>query len=288
MTWHYHCPKCGGDVGVDWDLHSDEVVCPHCQHPHYPPTPGEDHEAHFAGERWPRELEDTVINLRGTTCEVPGCYAEYTTMVPRKPLAAGGRVSVANMIAMCADHARLMGDQDFDEWLDSLPPELRHQQGSEIEITFTEASAPAKAPSGPAPASFAGPGPGHIQSLAGRATLPEDLPKEYKLVVCSPFLAGSPRRLVLDYEWELGADGSGTVVVLAWPANRPPALADGVAGLRLPKASAEIEGAKADSGSNRLKLELPLGSDGLWKAAVLLRDNGGKPALLDFLLAATD
>ena len=289
MTWHYHCPKCEQDVAVDWDWRTEEVTCPHCHNHHYPPTPGENHEAYFAGEKWAPELEDAVLNLRGTTCEVPGCYLEYSHLVHRKPPALGGRTSVENMVAMCATHARLKGDQDYDAWLETLPDEQRHQKRPEIEITFTEASAAPADPSIPAPPLPSAPaGLSHVQPLAGRASLREAPPKEYRVVVTSPFLAGPARRLVLHYDWVMEKAGTGSVILLAWPATEPPALASGTEGLNLPRSFAEHTGSKGGNGSARLDLDLPAGSEGLWVAAVLLRDTGGKPALLDFLLAGTD
>ncbi|MBN2536945.1 hypothetical protein JXB37_01570 [candidate division WOR-3 bacterium] len=288
MTWHYHCPKCGLDVAVDWEWHTDEVTCPHCHHNHYAPTPGEDHEAYFAGEKWSHELEETVIALRGTTCEVPGCFSEYSTLVSRRPPALGGRTSVANMVPMCATHARLKGDRDYDEWLNSLPPDQRHQKVPEIEITFTSASEAPPDPSRAAPRPPPGHGLTHVQPLAGRATLPEDPPAGYRLILSSPFLAGPARKLALHYDWVMKQQGSGSVILLAWPATEPPALARGIEGLDVPRAFAEHSGSRGANGTGRLDLELPAGSKGLWVAAVLLRDSGGEPALADFLLAATD
>ena len=288
MTWHYHCPNCGRDVAVDWDWRTDEVTCPHCHNNHYPPTPGEDHDAYFAGEKWARELEDAVISLRGTTCEVPGCYREYNSLVPRRPPALGGRTSVANMVPMCATHARLKGDRDYDEWLESLPPEQRHQKVPEIEITFTKASEQPPDPmmnAAPPPRSL---GLSHVQPLAGRATLPEEPPAGFRLVVSSPFLAGPARKLVLHYDWVMKQAGAGSVILLAWPAARPPALGRGTDGLDIPKAFAEHSGAKGVNGAGSISLDLPVDADQLWVAAVLLKDSGGQPALADYLLAATD
>jgi hypothetical protein len=286
MTWHYRCPNCGRDIGVDWDDHTTEMTCPFCNHDHYPPTPGEDHLAYFAAEKWSRELEDAVIALRGTTCEVPGCYREYETLVPSKPVARGGHTSVENMLPMCNHHARLKGDQEYNEWIRSLPPE-ETAPPAEFEITFTEASASPAAPPQPPPVMPPAPA-GIVVPIAGRATVPDNHPPGMHMVTSAPFLAGPVRRLVLHYDWVVEHEGSGSVILLAWPGSEPPDLEHGTDGLSVPKAFNEHSGKAGTNGSARLELPLPPDSDGLWVGAVLLKSTGGRPVLRDYFLAGTD
>ena len=111
MIWHYRCPSCSQQLEANWDWHREEVTCPQCRNRHYPPTPHEDRHAWFGGDKWPQEMADAVVAVRGTTCAVPGCYQAYDVMVHRKPMAKGGHTSVDNLLPMCTRHARLKGGQ---------------------------------------------------------------------------------------------------------------------------------------------------------------------------------
>ncbi len=277
MTWHYACPGCGQDLGVDWDWHRDEVTCPNCHNTHYPPTPSEDHYAHFAGEHWPQELTDAVLRLRGTTCGVPGCFLPFSVLVHRRPPALGGLTSVDNLRPLCAEHAQAKGNQDYDEWLAGLKAAAPAQPTMEITIT-------AKTPPSAEPPPLARAA-GLAISLGGKAG-PVALPASLRLVAAVPFLPGAVNRLVLSYDWRLGSAGTARLALLAWPRDLPPSFSpDGTADC--PQADAAHSGKAGDSGSARLELVVSDRLERRWVAVVAADDAGARLEIGEYVLAGT-
>ena len=109
MTWHYRCPDCGHRVQVEWSRMQEEKRCPTCNKTHFPPTPGEDHNAYVATDRIPDDMRAAVVSLRGTTGSIPGCFHEYTDLVHKIPSSKGGQTCVENLLPMCHEHARSKG-----------------------------------------------------------------------------------------------------------------------------------------------------------------------------------
>jgi hypothetical protein len=278
MIWHYRCPSCSQQLEANWDWHREEVTCPQCRNRHYPPTPHEDRYAWFGGDKWPQEMADAVVAVRGTTCAVPGCYQAYDVMVHRKPMAKGGRTSVDNLLPMCTRHARLKGGQDYDEWLRTQPEVASVTQAEPIKITIT--------PKQPAPP----PEPiaryiGFCQPVAGMVK-PPPLPAGLRLVTATPFLPGPARRLLLSYDWRLESDGSARVVLFAWPHDHPPEVASGTQGC--PQAANQHSGRAGESGTASLELGLTGPADHGWTAALALEDPDGRLVLEQYLLSLTD
>ncbi|MFO7639633.1 MAG: hypothetical protein R6X14_10145, partial [bacterium] len=292
------CPECHRQLQVEWEDHEGERICPGCRHRHFPPTPGEDPLAFIGGDRWPPEMEQAVVTLRGTTCDVPGCYHAYETLGLRKPASRGGRLSVDNLIPMCHFHARLKGEQDYESWVRELSPEERAGAAPEFEIVFTEEKPepkrPAAAPRPPPPP----PTPRKAYPLTGRARGPVELPPGLQLVALQPFPARNWRRLALSYRCRLAGNGGCRVILAAWPCARPPdwkreptgparASREGGEGVLLAETS--YEGGDATCREGRLELDLSgVTGDELWTAAVLLGSSGGRPELTDYLLAGED
>ncbi|MEO0081781.1 MAG: HNH endonuclease signature motif containing protein [candidate division WOR-3 bacterium] len=280
MIWHYRCPECSQPLEVDWDWHRDEVVCPNCQHSHYPPTPREDHTAYFGGDTWPQEMADAVVALRGTTCAVPGCYEAYATLVHRCPRSKGGRTSVENLLPMCSHHARLKGEQEYDEWLASQPELSPAVKVEPIKITITQK----KRPPAPEPSSrFIA----FCQPVAGHAK-PPLLPADMKLIALAPVLPGPCHRLLLDYDWRLESAGTGRVVLLAWQHTRSLELTAPAGIPDCPQLVNEHSGKAGDSGTGLLELTLDGPGDRRWHVAVALEPGTGQLALDQYLLSLTD
>lgn len=286
MIWHYRCPECNRQLEVDWDEHDKEFACPNCRKAHYPPGPSQDHEAFIGGDHWPRDIEDAVIALRGVTCDVPGCYQQYQTLVLRKPASRGGRLSVDNLVPFCLHHARLKGEQDYDDWVRDLSAEERAGPAAELDIVFTEEEPePPARPATPPPM----PAPGRLYPVAGQVRLHDDPPPGFLLVTAQPIPARAWRRLVLDYRCRLELDGPCRVILAAWPCSRPPDWTKGFETAGIIAVEAVHDGAEADCHANRLELDLSgMNEDGLWTAAVFLANSGGRPEITDYLLAGRD
>ncbi|MFO7676446.1 MAG: hypothetical protein R6X12_09050 [bacterium] len=286
MMWHYDCPKCGHPLAVDWEAHGIENVCPHCHRSDYPPTPSEDHAAYIGGDHWPSELESAVIGLRGTTCDIPGCYHQFETLALRRPASQGGRLSVENLVPMCHHHARLKGDQDYDRWVRNLTPEERAGAKSAIEIVFTsDEPEPKPAPPAPKPRPA-----GTLHFIAGKSQV-SDEPRtdSLRLVVARPVPAGLLRRLTLHYSCRLGSHGACRVALAAWPAAAPPDWSKGLENSGAVSASNRHEGDRESCLDGLLELDLPPATgNGLWVVAVFLANSGGHPELADYLLAGRE
>ncbi len=279
MIWHYKCPQCGESLTVDWRWLKLEVTCPQCHKVHYPPTPSEDHYAYIEGDKWPKELEDVVASLRGTTCAVPGCYEHYSTLVHRISVSKGGRTSVDNLLPMCSRHAQLKGEQNYEEWLATLTKEPRTKD-KPFEITFTTKK---HAPE-PEPGRYIG----YAQTIAGKVNMPDKSPPGMKLLVAAPFLPGPSQRVAFDYDWRLDAKGKAIVLLIAWHRNEPPDIANLDKRIEGYRAVNELDGKPGEHGTAELELALPQPAQGFWVAAVFVSDQGGKPAIGNYLLVATD
>ncbi len=279
MLWHYHCPECGHQVEVQWEWLKETVNCPHCQASHYPATPGEDHSAYVDEEVWPQDIQEAVIALHGTTCAVPGCYSEYSKLVHRKSLSNGGRTSVDNLRPICARHAEMKGDQDYDEWVANLPPDETSEE-EPFEITITTRSEPSPEEG----MSFLPPG--HAHPLAGKAGIPA-LPRGMRLIVAAPFLAGAPRYVTFHYACRLGITDNCQLRLLAWPATEPNEFERALQAPAPPPAFSEHDGDSGTNGTGKLELPLPPAAEGMWIAAAILVEEKGKPAIESYLLAET-
>jgi hypothetical protein len=289
MIWHYRCPECGEPLHVIWGQHKNEATCPKCNADHYPSTPSEDHGAYFSDDKWPKELEEAVVALRGTVCSVPGCFREYSKLLHRKPFADGGRTSVENLVPLCAEHAASKGSADYDEWLKTLKPSAGVDTEPDFTFTITkkkdrsqEATQP-RPPSGPAFAST-----GFVHHLAGKGYVPDEHPPGLQLIAAAPFLPGPMRKLVFHYDWKLEHEGSCSVFLTAWPHGKAPDFSKGKAGIGDPKAAKLHKGKAGEQGAGKLELSLPPAGDEIWTAAVFVESEGGRPELTDFLLAGTD
>jgi len=325
MIWHYDCANCRTALNVDWGDREEEVVCPRCRQHHYPPTPGEDQLAYIGGDHWPPEVEEAVTVLRGTTCEVPGCFHQFETLALRKPASQGGRLSVENLIPMCHHHARLKGERDYNRWLAGLTAEERAGPGPSIKFDFTteDLPAPTRSPAatagdGGAPRTTAAGLPEHesapvaapereasgvlgqppsphgqpgssYQVLAAHTTIADKHPPEgLQFVTAAPMLAGSFRRVILHYCCALERPGACRVILAAWPRSRPPDWSRGLDGCGALVAVGQH--VCPATGCADAKLELILNGangKGLWTAAVFLGSEGGRPELTDFLLAGS-
>ncbi len=272
MLWYYRCPSCGRELDIDWDFHREEAICNHCHQRHYPPTPGEDHTAYFSGDRWPPEMTDAVISLRGTTCSVPGCFQNYTTLAHRRPLAEGGRTSVENLIPLCAEHARLKGLRNYDEWIQELPSAA---PAKTVEITITHHQ---KEPTETRLLRNSG----NLRHLVGLAR-PDLLSPELHPVIATPFIPGTSRRLLFHYQWRLHTETGFRVVLVAWPR-----FSAEMASPSLRQVENIHQGKRGDSGRNLLELHLEGELDNMW-VAVVACDHGDKDLLLEeYLLSLAD
>jgi hypothetical protein len=286
MIWHYRCPECGQKLEVDWDWHLEEVHCPNCKNDHYPPTPNEDPSAYFAGDRWPKELEDAVIGLRGTTCDVPTCYREYGTLIHRKPVSKGGVTSVDNLIPVCSPHAHTKGEQEYNEWIAAIKDEDPAPQ-PKFEIEFTDAG---EEKPEPPPVRHVPPPPpprparGASHTLAAHADMPDNHPAGMHLIKTVPFMSGAAQRLVLNYDLTLKHEGGCQVILAAWQVGEEPDMSKGLEGLTGLQASRKHEGKAGDRGTGKLELALPSDEDGMWVCAILLTSEQGRPEIGNYVL----
>lgn len=277
MIWNYHCPQCGRAREVSWDDIELEVTCPDCNAVHYAPTPGQDHTAYIGGERWPQEMEDEVVALRGSSCVVPGCYREHTTLVPRRPLTKGGRLSVENLAPACAQHASARGEEDYNEWLARFANKEPDFATSGITITRTSPDA--------MPVQTFGQIRG-IQPVAGQVSLPGPFPAGMRLVFVAPFVPGPANRLVLYYEWKLGPGESCRVVLGAWPRSDQPDFSKRF-GDSKGYVTNEHKAAASREGSALLEIVVPGSRDELWVAAVWVEAEHERQVITSYYLAAT-
>jgi len=276
MIWHYHCPHCRWALEVPWENRSQEVVCPDCKTAHYAPTPVEDHTAYIGGERWPQEMEDEVVAMRGSACAVPGCYREHTTFVPRLPLTKGGRLSVENLTPACAEHASARGEADYDEWLARFAKREPEIAASGITITATDRCE--------MPAQTFGQIAG-VQPVAGQVSLSGPFPAGTRLVVAAPLVPGPANRLVLYYEWKLGPGESCRVILGAWPRADQLDFAKGFGDSKGYTTNDHRAGACQES-SALLEIVLPESKDELWVAAVWVEAKHESPVITSYYLAA--
>ncbi len=286
--WRYNCPECGQQTAVTWEWLEKELVCPHCGAQHYPPTPHEDHYAYVDTPTWPPEIEEAVTALRGTVCAVPSCYRERSTLVHRRPLSQGGQTSVDNLIPMCARHAELKGERDYDEWLCEIREQEAEKAAREpkIEITITARRQEEQPPS----CGYQGAAGIYVPLGAGRPERPGPRPETVApwLIYQVPFLRGTLNRLLLDYDWQTARSGLCRVYVLAWPRGEEPEL--GLLGSSRYAWLFSVKehlGVAGDKGNNQLELVLPDAPGGRWTAAVALIDEGCDFSLTEFALAGT-
>jgi hypothetical protein len=290
MFWNYNCPECGKPTSVDWARREAEALCRRCAKTHYPPTPHEDHYAYVNELKWPPELEEAVLTIRGAVCAMPGCYGEHTTLVFRKPVTDGGQTSVDNLMPVCARHAVSKGNRAWDEWIVEARAELAAQKNATptFEVTITKhdpkpekAVVEAVAPAGamlplaamrmPRPPRTAGPG----------------VPlTEIKLAV--PFLRGATGKIAFSYDWEMKKSGKCQVFLLAWPCGDDPDITL-VGSPKFPgfQMSKDHLGVKDEKGTNEMELGLPATPGGRWTAAVAVLDSGCDFQFTECALAAT-
>lgn len=291
MLWNYNCPDCHRPTSAEWRVREGEVICRHCAHTHYPPTPNEDRYAYVDSEKWPKEMEEAVAALRGTICSVPGCYHECERLVHRQSFLSGGRTSVDNLMPMCERHAVSKGDRDYDEWLAAVRQEdaEKKQDEPKFEITITS-----RTPAPDAPVADFSALPGVMLPLAAArnprppkgATPGAQSLAELKLTV--PFLRGPAGKIVFDYDWEMKKSGRCHVFLLAWPRGDEPdiSLLGGPKYVGILKAKEHL-GVKDETGTAELELALPPSPGGRWTAAVALLDAGCELQLTEYALAAT-
>ena len=277
MIWHYRCPSCRRAREVPWDSIRQEVVCPDCKAVHYAPTPGEDHAAYVDGKRWPQQMEDEVVALRGSACAVPGCYREHATLVPRLPFAKGGRLSVENLAPACAQHATERGDGNYDEWLARFARKEPGIVASDITITTTSMDV--------MPVQTFGQVRG-VQPVAGHVPLPGPFPAGTRLVFVAPFGPGPANRLVLYYEWKLEPGDSCRVVLGAWPRSDQPDFSKGI-GDSKGYTTNEHRAAAIRESSALLEIVLSEPKDEMWVAGVWVEAEHERQVITSYLLAAT-
>ncbi len=291
MFWNYNCPECHRPTSVDWTHREAEAVCRRCAKTHYPPTPHEDHYAYIDELKWPPELEEAVISLRGAICAVPGCYGEHTTLVFRTPPTEGGQTSVDNLVPVCARHAVSKGNRRWEEWIVEARQEMADQKrdAPKFEVTITRHDAKPETPA----AEFAAPLPGLMLPLATMRT-PRP-PKtsgtgqplaEIKLAV--PFLRGPSSRITFNYDWKMLKSGKCQVFLLAWPRGDDPDISL-LGGPKYPgfQIAKDHLGVKDEKGNNEMELRLPDSPGGRWTAAVAVLDQGCDFQLTEYALAAT-
>src|SRR5512137_2366243 len=140
MLWNYDCPECHRPTSVDWKQREADAVCRRCAKTHYPPTPHEDHYAYVDDVKWPTEIEETVVSIRGAICCVPGCYGEHATLIYRVPPSAGGKTSVENLMPACKRHGDSRGSRPWDEWMAEARTEIANQKKDtpKFEVTITK------------------------------------------------------------------------------------------------------------------------------------------------------
>lgn len=286
MTWHYDCPDCGHPVSVPWDKLTEEVTCLNCHKSHFPPTPGEDHDAYVATDKWPEDIEAAVIALRGTVCGIPGCFHEYHTLVHRHPASKGGRTSVANLVPLCRKHAHDKGDQEYNEWVATLPKD-QPQEEAPFEIEFTNRrQKPAPKRVTPVAPRTAPPRPAkRILRIAGHANVSGSLKPGLRLVAAEPFMPGSSSRLVLHYGYDSRYKDS-KVILAAWPMSEEPDLSQGVDALQDRKVVNLHD--QSEHGAGRLELPVTENSDQPWVVAVFEEGQEDKPVVVNYYLGGTD
>lgn len=292
MFWNYSCPECNKPTSVDWSGREAEATCRRCAKSHYPPTPHEDHYAYVDELKWPPELEEAVISLRGTVCAVPGCFGEHTTLVFRVPISAGGQTSVDNLMPVCARHSVSKGERAWDEWIADARQELaaEKQAAPKFEVTITKHPLTDEAPA----SDFVAPPAGLMVPLAGlrlprapKAAGPGAAPlADLKLAV--PFLRGPAGKITFNYDWEMKKSGRCRLFVLAWPRGDEPdiTLLGGPKyhGFQVGK---DHLGVKDEKGNAELELTLPASPGGRWTVAVAVLDQGCDFQLAEYALAAT-
>jgi len=261
---------------MPWDEIKLEVICPECGTAHFAPTPGQDHAAYVSGENWPQEIEDDVVVLRGSACVVPGCYRKHTTLVPRIPFTKGGRVSVENMVPACAEHAAGRGEEDYEVWLARFAKKEPEVTAPAIVITATDRCE--------MPAQTFGQIIG-VQPVAGQVSLPGPFPAGARLVFAAPFVPGPANRVVLYYEWKLGAGESCRVILGAWPRTDQLDFADGF-GESKGYTTNEHRTETCRENSALLEMVLPEATAELWVAAVWVESKHEAPVITTYYLAA--
>lgn len=293
MYWSYNCPECHKPTSVDWKQREAEAVCRRCAKTHYPPTPHEDHYAFVDDLKWPIEIEEAVLSVRGAICAVPGCYGEHTTLVFRKPPSAGGQTSVDNLMPVCARHAVSKGDRPWDEWISEARQEqaTQKQAAPKFEVTITHRDAK---PEAPAAAEFTAPVPGLMLPLATmrmprqpKSADPGAQPlADLKLAV--PFLRGPAGKITFSYDWEMKKSGRCRVFLMAWPRGSEPDLA-ALGGPKFTGVSSGRDhlGVRDEKGAADLELPLPASPSGRWTAAVAVLDQGCDFQFTEYALAAT-
>jgi hypothetical protein len=291
MQWNYNCPECQKPTSCEWSLREAEAVCRRCAKVHYPPTPHEDHYAYVDAVRWPPEMEEAVVSIRGAICAVPGCYGEHTTMVFRKPPSTGGQTSVENLLPVCARHATSKGNRPWDEWIVEAKQELASQKQSapKFEVTITKHDFKPETPA----ADFVAPVPGLMLPLATmRVPRP---PKTAgsgqplaELKVAVPFLRGPAGKITFNYDWEMKKSGKCQVFLLAWPRGDDPDISL-VGGPKYPgfQMGKDHLGVKDEKGNAEIELRLPDTPGGRWTVAVAVVDAGCDFQFTEYALAAT-
>ena len=291
MFWNYSCPECQKPTSVDWSQREAEVNCRRCTKLHYPPTPHEDHYAYVDELKWPPEIEEAVITIRGAICAVPGCYGEHTTLVFRKPAETGGATSVENLMPVCARHAATKGSQPWEEWLAAASKEQASLKkvDPKYQITITTHEPKPEA----AVAEVVAPAGAMLPLAAARVTRPPRTASpgaqplaELKLAV--PFLRGPTGKITFNYDWEMKKSGRCRLFLLAWPRGDEPDISL-VGGPKYPGIliGKDHLGVKDEKGNAEIELSLPAAPGGRWTAAVAVLDLGCDFQLTEYALAAT-
>ena len=290
MFWNYSCPECHRPTSVDWRQREAEALCRRCARQHYPPTPHEDHYAYVDELKWPPEMEEAVLSVRGTVCALPGCYAEHTTLVFRVPPSAGGQTSVDNLLPVCTRHAVSKGDRPWDEWMVEARQEQASQKKAEptMQITITKhpLTDEAPAPDIVAPVGVMLPLAAHATPRPPKTATAGAPLAELKLEV--PFLRGPAGKVVFSYDWQMKKSGRCRVFLLAWPRGDVPDIAPlggpKYAGISMAK---DHLGVKDEKGNAELELALPATPGDRWTAGVAVIDEGCDFRLTEYALAAT-
>jgi hypothetical protein len=291
MLWNYDCPECHRPTSVDWKQREAEALCRRCAKTHYPPTPHEDHDAYVDDVKWPPEIEEAVVSIRGAVCCVPGCYGEHATLIYRVPPSAGGKTSVDNLMPACKHHAETRGSRPWDEWMAEARQELadRKKDTPKFEVIITKHDAKPEMSA----AEFAAPLPGLMLPLAAmRSPRP---PKtsgtgqplaELRLAV--PFLRGPASKITFNYDWQMLKSGKCQVFLLAWPRGDDPDISL-LGGPKYPgfQMAKDHLGVKDEKGNNEIELRLPDSPGGRWTAAVAVLDQGCDFQFTEYALAAT-
>lgn len=282
MLWHYACPECRHPLQVEWERIRTEHVCGHCRKHHYPPTPAEDHLAYVGSDRWPRELEEAVVTLRGDTCSVPGCFHMYTTLAHRKPESHGGHTSVDNLVPMCSRHAREKGQQDYTEWLRTIAGSADVQPAMEITLTALHRDEPSTTTRVEIRR-----GANTCQTIAQYGEPEAAVPEDLRLVVHRLFMPGPTHWLVFKYDWRFVSGEDCGVVLTAWAATEQGGF-EGHIGAKRAVAANTHRRRDGEAGSSRLEVHIRPATEEVWHAAVLLKCSAGTLVLDRYVLAAAD